>query len=148
MQTKTTKLTLSGLFLALCLVLPLLTGQIPQIGSALSPMHIPVLLCGFVCGWPYGMAIGFIAPLLRGVIFGMPPIFPVGIAMAFELAAYGALAGLFYKILPKKIPDAGIKKEVPPYNILLPEPEAQVNQRQAGKRNNRYSHIVTRIYNQ
>ena len=103
MQTKTTKLTLSGLFLALCLVLPLLTGQIPQIGSALSPMHIPVLLCGFVCGWPYGMAIGFIAPLLRGVIFGMPPIFPVGIAMAFELAAYGALAGLFYKILPKKI---------------------------------------------
>ena len=39
-------------FLALALVLPFLTGQIPQIGSMLSPMHIPVLLCGFVCGWP------------------------------------------------------------------------------------------------
>lgn len=103
MKTRTSKLTLSGLFLALCLVLPLLTGQIPEIGNALSPMHIPVLLCGFVCGWPYGLAIGLIAPLFRFLIFGMPPIFPIGIAMAFELAAYGALAGLLYKVLPKKI---------------------------------------------
>ena len=102
------KLTLSGMFLALCLVLPLLTGQIPEIGSALSPMHIPVLICGFVCGWPYGLAVGFIAPLLRFALFGMPPIFPEGVAMAFELAVYGAATGILYKLLPKKI-----------YNIYL-----------------------------
>ena len=59
------KLTYSAFFLALALVLPFLTGQIPQIGAMLSPMHIPVLLCGFVCGWPWGMGVGLIAPLLR-----------------------------------------------------------------------------------
>ena len=51
-------------FLALALMLPFLTGQIPQIGSMLSPMHIPVLLCGFVCGWPWGLAVGVVAPPL------------------------------------------------------------------------------------
>ena len=98
------KLTFSALFLALCLVLPFLTGQIPQIGQMLSPMHIPVLLCGFVCGWGWGLAVGFIAPLLRSVLFGMPALYPTAVAMAFELAAYGALAGILYKAFPKKIP--------------------------------------------
>ncbi len=98
------RLVLAALFLALCMVLPFLTGGIPVIGNAISPMHIPVLICGFVCGWPYGLAVGFIAPLLRFAIFGMPPLFPTGVAMAFELAAYGALTGVFYKLLPKKIP--------------------------------------------
>jgi len=97
------KLTFAGMFLALCLLLPFLTGQIPQIGMALSPMHIPVLLCGFVCGWQYGLTVGFIAPLLRFAIFGMPQPIPMGISMAFELAAYGLLAGLLYKYFPKKV---------------------------------------------
>lgn len=96
------KLILSAFFLALCMLLPLLTGQIPQIGNALSPMHIPVFLCGFVCGWPYAAAIGLIAPPMRYLIFGMPPIFPTGVAMAIELCTYGLVAGLLYKLLPKK----------------------------------------------
>ena len=50
------KLTYSALYLAIALVLPFLTGQIPQIGSMLCPMHIPALLCGFVCGWGWGLA--------------------------------------------------------------------------------------------
>ena len=98
------KLVFSGAFLALCMVLPLLTGQIPEIGSRLSPMHIPVLLCGFICGWPYGLAVGLIAPLMRTLIFGMPPLFPVSAAMVFELGAYGLASGLLYKLLPKKLP--------------------------------------------
>ena len=95
------RLVLSGLFLALGLVMPFLTGQIPSIGSMLLPMHIPVLICGFVCGWPYGLAVGFITPLLRHWIFGMPPM-PNAVAMAFELAVYGFCTGLFHKLLPKK----------------------------------------------
>ncbi|MDD2648086.1 MAG: ECF transporter S component [Eubacteriales bacterium] len=97
-------LTISGLMLALALVLPFLTGQIPQVGSALSPMHIPVLLCGFICGGVPAMIVGAIAPLLRFVLFGMPPLFPTGIAMCFELAAYGLLSGIFYRAFPKKVP--------------------------------------------
>ena len=96
---------LAALFLALCLVLPFLTGQIPQIGSAISPMHIPVLLCGFICGWPYALLVGFIAPLLRSLLFGMPPFPAVALPMAFELAAYGLFSGLFYKILKGKLGD-------------------------------------------
>ena len=96
------KLTYSALFLALAMVLPFVTGQIPQIGSMLSPMHIPVLLCGFLCGWPWGLAVGVIAPMLRSVIFGMPAMFPGAVAMTFELATYGAVSGLLYKMLPHR----------------------------------------------
>lgn len=102
MSTK--KMVLAALFLALGLYLPFLTGQIPQIGSMLLPMHLPVLLAGFVCGWPYGLAVGFISPLLRSMVFGMPPFPIVAVPMAFELAAYGLLTGLLYKVLPKKQP--------------------------------------------
>ena len=99
---QTRKLTYAALYLAIAMVLPFVTGQIPEIGSMLCPMHIPALLCGFMCGWPWGLAVGFIAPLLRSVIFGMPVMFPGAVAMAFELAVYGGTAGLLYCLLPKK----------------------------------------------
>ena len=95
------KLTYAALYLAIALVLPFVTGQIPEIGAMLCPMHIPALLCGFMCGWPWGLAVGFIAPLLRSVLFGMPVMFPTGVAMAFELAVYGGMAGLLYALLPR-----------------------------------------------
>ena len=96
------RMTYSALYLAVALILPFLTGGIPQIGAMLSPMHIPALLCGFVCGWQYGLAVGAIAPLLRSTLFGMPPLYPTAIAMTFELAVYGAAAGLLYRHLPRK----------------------------------------------
>lgn len=96
------KMVFAAMFLALSLVMPFLTGQIPEIGSMLCPMHIPVLLCGFICGWPWGLVVGLVAPVLRSLIFGMPTFFPKAVCMAFELAAYGAVAGVMHKILPKK----------------------------------------------
>ncbi len=98
------KMILSALFLALAFVMPFLTGQIPEIGKMLCPLHIPVLLCGFICGWPWGLAVGFIAPLLRSFILGMPYLFPTAVCMAFELATYGLVAGLMHKLLPHKKP--------------------------------------------
>lgn len=97
MNTKTKNLTLAAMFLALGLILPFLTGQIPQVGNMMLPMHIPVLLCGFVCGWRYGAVVGFVLPLLRYMIFGMPVIFPTGIAMSFELMTYGVISGILYE---------------------------------------------------
>ena len=96
------KLTYAALYLAIAMVLPFVTGQIPEIGSMLCPMHIPALLCGFMCGWPWGLAVGFIVPLLRSVAFGIPAMFPSAVAMAFELAVYGATAGLLYRVMPRK----------------------------------------------
>ena len=60
-------------------------------------MHIPVLLCGFLLGAPYGLLVGFITPLLRSMLFGMPP-FISALTMAFELATYGFISGITYKV--------------------------------------------------
>ena len=108
MNTKTKSpardLVLAALFLALAFVLPMITGHVPQIGNMLCPMHFPVLLAGFVLGGPWGLALGFIAPLLRSLLFGMPPMFPIAISMAFEMAAYGAVSGWIYRKVPHTLP--------------------------------------------
>ncbi len=101
-QKNLNNLAFSAMFLALAFVMPFLTGQIQQIGNMLCPMHIPVILCGFVCGAPWGFVVGFIAPFLRSLILGMPPMYPVAFAMAFELAAYGLFSGILYRAFPKK----------------------------------------------
>ena len=108
MQTKATSparnVVLAALFLALAFVLPMITGHVPQIGNMLCPMHFPVLLAGFVLGGPWGLAVGFIAPLLRSVLFGMPPLFPTALSMAFELATYGLVSGLMYRRVKHTLP--------------------------------------------
>lgn len=98
-----TRLVLAAFFLSLAIILPFITGQIPEIGNMLCPMHIPVMLCGFICGGPWGAAVGLIAPLLRHLMFGMPQA-PACWGMAVELAVYGVSCGVLYKLLPKKIP--------------------------------------------
>ena len=89
-------LCLAALFLAIGLFLPLLTGQIKEIGDSLLPMHLPVMLCGLICGWKYGGTVGLILPFLRSLTFGMPPLYPNAVWMALELAAYGLVIGLLF----------------------------------------------------
>lgn len=96
-------ITYAAICLALALLLPFLTGQIPTIGQALSPMHLPTLLCGYICGPLWGLAVGFVAPLLRSQLFAMPPL-AAAIPMAFELAAYGFVSGMIYRRVPHKMP--------------------------------------------
>lgn len=96
------KIVLAALLIALGLVLPFLTGQIPLFGQRLLPMHLPVLIGGFFLGAPLAALVGFILPLLRSFLFGMPPLFPSAVAMSLELAAYGFLTGALHRILPRK----------------------------------------------
>ena len=95
------KLVTAALCLALCLVLPFLTANNMALGNMLSLMHLPVLLCGLVCGWPFGLLIGFIAPLMRSFLLSAPPLM-IAVPMAFELAAYGLVAGLLYSLFRGK----------------------------------------------
>jgi len=90
------QLALSGMFVAIGLVLPFFTGQIPQIGKMMLPMHIPVLLCGLICGWKYGAVVGFTTPLLRSIVFGVPILYPTAVVMAVELMTYGLVIGFLY----------------------------------------------------
>ena len=103
-KSSTRSVVLAALFLALAFVLPMVTGHVPQVGNMLCPMHFPILLCGFVLGGPWGLAVGFVAPLLRSVLFGMPPMFPIAISMAFELATYGAVSGFLYRRVKHTLP--------------------------------------------
>ena len=93
---------LAAMFLGLGVVLPFLTGQIKEIGDTLLPMHIPVMLCGLICGWRYGLAVGLILPFLRAVTVGMPPLYPNAVWMACELATYGFVIGILYFSFFKK----------------------------------------------
>ena len=96
------KIVLTAMFFALGLVLPFLTGQIPAIGSMLLPMHLPVFLCALICGWQYAAMIGVALPIIRSLLFTMPPMFPTAVAMAFELLTYGLITGLVYLLFKRK----------------------------------------------
>lgn len=92
----TKKLIVAALCAALCVVLPMAFHAIPNAGSIFLPMHIPVLLCGFLCSWPYGLCCGLLGPCLSNLLTGMPPaaILP---SMACELMVYGLMTGLLYR---------------------------------------------------
>ena len=103
MKKKTVvNLVYAAIFLALALVLPSLTMQMDTIGNMLLPMHLPILLCGLVCGKKYGAITGAIAPIFRSFLFGMPNLYPRALAMAIELAAYGFICGWIYSRFQRK----------------------------------------------
>lgn len=90
-------LAVAALCVSLGILIPSVFHLFGQVGSVFCPMHIPVIVCGMVCGWKYGGLCGLIVPPLSFLIIGMPPIYPVGVSMMLELCAYGVIAGLLYK---------------------------------------------------
>ena len=95
-MTNTKRMILAGLCIALGIVLPVAFHSVANAGSIFLPMHIPVLLCGLICGWPYGLACGVLAPLLSSLITGMPPMAFLP-SMLCELAVYGFVSGLLMR---------------------------------------------------
>ena len=91
------KICICAFLTAMCYVLPQAFHILP-LGTALSPMHLPVLLCGLVCGWPYGLVCGLIGPVLSHLLSGMPPV-TVLIGMVPELGVYGLVTGLGMKFI-------------------------------------------------
>lgn len=95
-----TKCVTTAVCMALCVVLPMALHAIPNAGTLFSPMHIPVLLCGIVCGWQYGLVCGLAGPVLSSLLTGMPPMgSPTLYGMIAELAVYGLAAGLLMKLI-------------------------------------------------
>ncbi|MCL2212486.1 MAG: ECF transporter S component [Oscillospiraceae bacterium] len=99
MKKQTHKLALSAMFIALGFLAPFIIGNDMALGSMFLPMHIPILLCGFIVGGLWGGVVGATVPLLRTLILGVPPIYPMSIAMSAELAVYGLVAGVMYYLL-------------------------------------------------
>ena len=92
------KLTLASVCIAQRVVLPIAFHSIPDGGSIFLPMHIPVLICGMLCGWPYGLVCGLMGPLLSSAITGMPPAAMLP-AMMVECGTYGMVSGLMLKVV-------------------------------------------------
>ena len=101
-KSQISKIVLSAMFLSLGMVLPFFTGQIKEIGDTLLPMHLPVMLCGLICGWKYGLVVGLILPFLKSATGGMPPMYPNAVWMSTELATYGFVIGFLYFAFHKK----------------------------------------------
>ena len=92
-HSATARLVLSAVCVALCVVLPMAFHAFPNGGSIFLPMHIPVLLCGMLCSWPYGLICGILGPAISSLLTGMPPMAMLP-AMMVECAAYGCISGL------------------------------------------------------
>jgi len=99
-MTPVKKLVFTAVCAALCLVLPMAFHSIPNAGSIFLPMHIPVLLCGLICGWPYGAVCGLLGPFISSFT-GMPPAAMLP-SMMVECGAYGLVAGLMMKYIKTK----------------------------------------------
>lgn len=95
------KSIITAVCIALCYVIPLMFHGIQNAGSIFCPMHIPVFICGLICGWQFGLLCGIAGPALSSALSGMPPaaILP---SMMVELAAYGTAAGLMMKLVRTK----------------------------------------------
>ena len=100
-MTAVKKSIITAVCIALCYVLPLMFHGIQNAGSIFCPMHIPVFICGLICGWPYGLLCGIAGPLLSSALTGMPPAAMLP-SMMVELAVYGAVAGLMMKLVHTK----------------------------------------------
>lgn len=95
-MTNTKRLVLTAMSIALCVVLPAAFHSIPNGGQIMLPMHIPVLLCGMVCGGFYGVLCGLLGPLLSSVLTGMPAAAMLP-GMMTECAVYGLATGLLLR---------------------------------------------------
>ena len=100
-MTPVKKLVFTAACIALCVVLPMAFHAIPNGGTIFLPMHIPVLLCGLICGWPYGGVCGLVGPLISSLITGMPPAAMLP-SMMVECCTYGVISGLLMRFVRTK----------------------------------------------
>ena len=90
----TKELVLGGLLLASGIIIPMIFHMFGMTGPIALPMHIPVLIGGFLLSPQLALALGIITPLISGLLTGMPVMFPMAVIMAFELGTYGLTASL------------------------------------------------------
>jgi len=103
MQTMSSvkKSLLNAMCIALCVVLPMAFHGVKDAGAVFCPMHLPVYICGLVCGWPYGLLCGLSGPLFSSLLTGMPPANYLPLMMV-ELAVYGLASGLLMSLTHTK----------------------------------------------
>jgi hypothetical protein len=102
-MTGVKKITLTALFTALGILIPIVFHTNPMFGSVFLPMHITVIVCAMITGPYRGMICAALTAFISSIVTGMPPIYPVGVIMIFELITYASVAGILTKILIVRI---------------------------------------------
>lgn len=97
--TKTKELVLSGLLIALGLVLPMAFHLFKAGGPVFLPMHIPVLLGGMILSPVFALLVGVLTPIVSNLLTSMPPLMPMLPIMIVELGLYGLVASISRKKL-------------------------------------------------
>lgn len=95
------KSIITAVCIALCYVVPLLFHGVQNAGRVFLPMHLPVFLCGLICGWQYGLLCGLAGPALSSLLTSMPPAAMLP-SMMLELAVYGCVSGLMMRFIRTK----------------------------------------------
>lgn len=95
------KSIITAVCIALCYVVPLLFHGVQNAGRVFLPMHLPVFLCGLICGWQYGLLCGLAGPALSSLLSSMPPV-AILPSMMLELAVYGCVSGLMMRFIRTK----------------------------------------------
>ena len=98
-RNNTKKIIIAGLLLALGVIIPMIFHSTGIAGNVFLPMHIPVLIGGFLLPPYLALFLGMLTPLVNSLVTGMPPMFPMAIIMIFELGVYGMVASLLYRKL-------------------------------------------------
>ena len=97
MMSSIKKICITSIMIALCCILPMMF-HMAGLGSTFAPMHIPVLLCGLICGGWFGACCGLIGPIVSSILTGMPAP-TILISMVPELITYGIVTGLLMRIV-------------------------------------------------
>lgn len=93
-KTKSREIVLSGLFIALGLLVPMAFHAVGGTGPVFLPMHLPVLVGGFILSPVFALMVGVLTPLLSSVLTGMPVLMPMAFIMMVELGIYGLAVSL------------------------------------------------------
>lgn len=93
------RLVIAGLLLAIGIILPMIFHATGIEETIFLPMHIPVLIGGFLLPPYLALLLGMLTPLLNSLIGGMSPLFPIVVIMILELGIYGLIASIMYRRL-------------------------------------------------
>lgn len=95
MQNKIKDLVAAGLLVAAGILMPMAFHTYKLGGPVFLPMHIPVLLGGFMLSKNLAALVGLLTPFLNFVITSMPSP-PFVFAMMAELATYGLVSSILF----------------------------------------------------
>lgn len=95
MKISTQQITLIALFIALCLLVPIVFHLV-GLGKMFLPMFLPILLAGFMIKFPAATLVGLLGPWISALVIGMPPLFPTALSMSVEGSVTSGLASYLH----------------------------------------------------